>query len=115
MVKAPFKSIKETLENLKKALVDVVDTVKSFVENIKRIILGICKYKKVILDSFKNEMIIDKIWESTLKFFFVIDNVIKKATLWLGSIINFCNKKIGTPFQRCMKTFDDAIVDCKVI
>lgn len=32
---------------------------------------------------------------------------------WLGSIVNICNKKLGTPFDRCQRVFDGAVADCK--
>jgi len=32
---------------------------------------------------------------------------------WLGSIVNICNKKVGTPYQRCMRVLDGAVADCQ--
>lgn len=40
-------------------------------------------------------------------------NGIRNAFNWLGSIVNMCNKKIGTPYQRCAKVFENAIDDCR--
>jgi hypothetical protein len=37
----------------------------------------------------------------------------KSAGKWLNSIISVCNKNTGTPFQRCMRVFDDAVTDCQ--
>lgn len=31
---------------------------------------------------------------------------------WLGSIVSICNKKVGTPFERCEKVFEGAVADC---
>lgn len=37
----------------------------------------------------------------------------KSAFEWLGSIVSICNKKLGTPFQRCEKVFEGAVADCQ--
>ena len=39
--------------------------------------------------------------------------VISSVFQWLGSIINMCNKKLGTPFERCQNVFEGAVADCK--
>ncbi|XP_050421370.1 DC-STAMP domain-containing protein 2-like [Adelges cooleyi] len=39
---------------------------------------------------------------------------IKVAYEWLYSIMSICNKKVGTPFQRCTRVFDNALEDCKI-
>jgi hypothetical protein len=39
--------------------------------------------------------------------------VIKSVAQWLGSIVNICNKKVGTPYQRCMRVLDGAVADCQ--
>jgi len=39
--------------------------------------------------------------------------VITSVFEWLGSIVNICNKKLGTPFDRCQSVFDGAVADCK--
>lgn len=46
------------------------------------------------------------------KFCFPV-KVFKAVFQWLGSIMNICNKKLGTPFERCEKVFDGAVADCK--
>jgi len=40
-------------------------------------------------------------------------NVIKEALKWLKKITSVCNKKLGTPFERCITVFDTAVADCK--
>ena len=32
---------------------------------------------------------------------------------WLSNIIRICNKKVGTPYERCHNLFEEAIVDCR--
>lgn len=44
---------------------------------------------------------------------FLTVQVIKAVHQWLGNIINICNKKMGTPYQRCMRVFDGAVADCQ--
>lgn len=39
--------------------------------------------------------------------------VITSVFQWLGNIVNICNKKLGTPFDRCQKVFDGAVAECK--
>uniref|UniRef100_A0A8D8ZG97 Uncharacterized protein n=1 Tax=Cacopsylla melanoneura TaxID=428564 RepID=A0A8D8ZG97_9HEMI len=43
-----------------------------------------------------------------------IMGTIKSAFDWLESTINVCNKKLGTPYERCMKVLSEASDDCKV-
>lgn len=38
----------------------------------------------------------------------------KSAFEWLYSVMSICNKKVGTPYQRCTKMFDNALEECKV-
>lgn len=105
-VKAPFRSMKETLARIQKTLQDVINKTKNFFDRIKRIILGICKGVD------RRECVPCRFSDNQSNILPV--HVIKKAVSWLGSVVSICNKKLGTPFQRCMKTFDDAIEDCKV-
>lgn len=30
----------------------------------------------------------------------------------MAKIINICNKELGTPFERCTRVFENAILDC---
>jgi hypothetical protein len=36
----------------------------------------------------------------------------KSVYQWLSSVLNLCNKKLGTPEQRCMRVIDNAVADC---
>lgn len=44
---------------------------------------------------------------------FVTARVITSVFQWLASIVNICNKKLGTPFDRCQRVFEGAVADCK--
>ena len=39
--------------------------------------------------------------------------VITSVFQWLGNVVNICNKKLGTPFDRCQRVFEGAVDDCK--
>ncbi|XP_014252846.1 DC-STAMP domain-containing protein 2-like isoform X2 [Cimex lectularius] len=39
--------------------------------------------------------------------------VIKSAFDWLNSVAGVCNKKIGTPYARCVAALESAVLDCK--
>lgn len=39
--------------------------------------------------------------------------VVTSVFQWLGSVVNMCNKKLGTPFERCEKVFEGAVTDCR--
>lgn len=45
--------------------------------------------------------------------YLIIVRVITAVFEWLGSIISICNKKLGTPFDRCQSVFEGAVADCK--
>ncbi|KAJ8924160.1 hypothetical protein NQ315_006944 [Exocentrus adspersus] len=80
--------IKKPFLAIKEAIKKVVKTVKEIVKKIKEILLAI---KRVIM---------------------AILRVIKAAFQFLAKILNICNKELGTPFERCTRVFENAIVDC---
>ncbi|XP_053687022.1 DC-STAMP domain-containing protein 2 [Sabethes cyaneus] len=40
-------------------------------------------------------------------------NTIKMGYQWLANTVSVCNKKIGTPFERCVRALQFAVEDCK--
>lgn len=44
---------------------------------------------------------------------FILVKVIESAFSFLGAAAHMCNKEIGTPFDRCVRLFDDAKEDCQ--
>ncbi|XP_043285569.1 uncharacterized protein [Venturia canescens] len=82
-VQAIIDLVKRPFHALRDALAKVIKSVKVVVEKIKKAILAI---KRLILSI--------PVFE------------------WLGSVINMCNKKLGTPFERCERAFDGAVTDC---
>ncbi|XP_066587675.1 uncharacterized protein [Prorops nasuta] len=88
-VKAVVDLIKQPFYALKEAITKVIKTVKLIVKRIKQTLIAI---KRVVLSILR---------------------VIKSVFEWLGSIVNICNKKLGTPFDRCQRVFEGAVADCK--
>ncbi|XP_034243105.1 DC-STAMP domain-containing protein 2-like [Thrips palmi] len=39
-------------------------------------------------------------------------HAVKAAFSWLSEVVSVCNKTVGTPFQKCMRAFDQASSDC---
>ncbi|XP_058828490.1 DC-STAMP domain-containing protein 2-like [Topomyia yanbarensis] len=40
-------------------------------------------------------------------------NSIQAGYQWLSNVVSLCNKKIGSPFDRCYKALESAVDDCK--
>ncbi|XP_057328434.1 DC-STAMP domain-containing protein 2-like [Microplitis mediator] len=64
-----------------------------------------------ILENVKEN--IENLLTTIRKFFLSLYSVIKSAYNWLESIVNLCNKKFGTPYDRCRNGFEIAIADCQ--
>ena len=46
-------------------------------------------------------------------FLFLTVGAIKKVFGWLGNMVNVCNDKMGQPYRKCKKVFDNAFKDCQ--
>ncbi|XP_031776330.1 DC-STAMP domain-containing protein 2-like [Apis florea] len=96
-----------TIEQLKEAVKTVVDLAKQPFYALRDAISKVVKSVKVVVKKIKQTLIaIKRIVLSILR-------VISSVFQWLGSIINMCNKKLGTPFERCQNVFEGAVADCK--
>ncbi|XP_012274020.1 uncharacterized protein LOC105696254 isoform X2 [Orussus abietinus] len=94
-------------EQLKEAVKTIVDLVKQPFYALKTTITKVIKSVRVVVKKIKATLIaLKKLVISILK-------VIKNVFQWLGSIVNVCNKKLGTPFERCQKVFEGAVADCR--
>lgn len=94
-------------EQLKSAAREVINIIKKPYYAIKNAIKKLASIISKIIEKLRAA------FTALKKIIMGILGVIKSAFQWLGSVVNICNKKFGTPFQRCMNVFDDAIVDCK--
>ncbi|XP_017783011.1 PREDICTED: DC-STAMP domain-containing protein 2-like [Nicrophorus vespilloides] len=88
-------AVRQILEVIKKPFYAIRDAIKAVVKTVKEIVV---KIKEILLT-------IKRIIMSLIK-------VIKSAFEFIANIMNFCNKEIGTPYQRCKSAFEDAITDC---
>ncbi|KAH0563702.1 hypothetical protein KQX54_004820 [Cotesia glomerata] len=70
-------------------------------------IMQIVKVISNVMDNIKNILYTIK------KCFLSLYSVVKSVYDWLISIVNLCNKKFGTPYEKCQNVFNIAIADCK--
>ncbi|XP_048516014.1 DC-STAMP domain-containing protein 2-like [Athalia rosae] len=104
LVKQPFYALRDSIAKIMKTVKMVVRKIKEALLAIKRIVLSI---REFVTEPFVAKKVIRKFrYSITVKVF-------KAVFQWLGSIMNICNKKLGTPFDRCQKVFDGAVADCK--
>ncbi|XP_076544271.1 uncharacterized protein LOC143305224 [Osmia lignaria lignaria] len=94
-------------EQLKEAVKTVIDLAKQPFYALRDAISKVIKSVKVVVKKIKQTLVaIKRLVLSILK-------VITSVFQWLGSVINICNKKLGTPFDRCQRVFEGAVADCK--
>ncbi|KZC07081.1 DC-STAMP domain-containing protein 2, partial [Dufourea novaeangliae] len=94
-------------EQLKEAVKTVVDLAKQPFYALRDAISKVIKSVKAVVKRIKQTLLaIKRIVLSILR-------VITSVFQWLGSIVNICNKKLGTPFDRCQNVFEGAVADCK--
>ncbi|XP_039963970.1 DC-STAMP domain-containing protein 2 [Bactrocera tryoni] len=89
-------ALEEMLEVMRQPLVAIKKAVQTAMDNVKKVM------KKV-------QLLLFRIKELVL----LVLSGIKLMYEWLNSIVKFCNKEFGTPFDRCMKIADDAMADCR--
>ncbi|XP_076241492.1 DC-STAMP domain-containing protein 2-like [Calliopsis andreniformis] len=101
------ESLTCTQEQLKEAVKTVVDLAKQPFYALRDAISKVIKSVKAVVKRIKQTLIaIKRIVLSILR-------IITSVFQWLGSVINMCNKKLGTPFDRCQNVFEGAVADCK--
>ncbi|XP_070169409.1 uncharacterized protein [Polyergus mexicanus] len=94
-------------EQLKQVLKSVIDLIKEPFYALRDAISKVIKTVKVVVKKIKRTLVAIK------RLVLSILRVITSVFQWLGSIVNICNKKLGTPFDRCQRVFDGAVADCK--
>lgn len=95
-------------EQLKSAFREIVDI-------IKRPFVAIKHAVKHILKSI--ERVLVKVRKIMLRIKYLLKKILKtirNAFKWLANIVNVCNRRVGTPYQRCRLTFEVAIDDCRI-
>ncbi|RLU18386.1 hypothetical protein DMN91_008743 [Ooceraea biroi] len=94
-------------EQLKQAVKNVVDLIKQPFYALRDAISKVIKTVKMVVKRIKQTLVAIK------RLVLSILRVITSVFQWLGSIVNICNKKLGTPFDRCQRVFEGAVADCK--
>ncbi|CAL7950629.1 unnamed protein product [Xylocopa violacea] len=94
-------------EQLKEAVRTIVDLAKQPFYALREAISKVIKTVKVVVKRIKQTLVAIK------RLVLSILRVITSVFQWLGSVINMCNKKLGTPFERCQNVFEGAVADCK--
>ncbi|XP_076757059.1 DC-STAMP domain-containing protein 2 [Xylocopa sonorina] len=94
-------------EQLKEAVRTIVDLAKQPFYALREAISKVIKTVKVVVKRIKQTLVAIK------RLVLSILRVITSVFQWLGSVINMCNKKLGTPFERCQSVFEGAVADCK--
>ncbi|XP_021923470.1 DC-STAMP domain-containing protein 2-like isoform X2 [Zootermopsis nevadensis] len=94
-------------EKLKEAVEEIRDAIMKPFVTIKEAFRKVMKTIKTTIKKIKAAMgVVKRLTHSILQ-------VMKSVSKWLGNIVNICNKDMGTPYQRCMRVFHDAVADCK--
>ncbi|GBP35634.1 Ubiquitin-like domain-containing CTD phosphatase 1 [Eumeta japonica] len=89
-------SVKQIAESIKKPFNSMKDTIKHMIGSVKQIA---AKFKQSLLSVHRLVMSIVRVMES--------------AFSWLSSVVNICNKKVGTPYERCTRALNDGVLDCR--
>ncbi|XP_025200427.1 DC-STAMP domain-containing protein 2-like [Melanaphis sacchari] len=95
-------------DEIKSAIRQIVEIIKKPLLAVRSSITRIKADLAVIINKMKKGMLAVKNTVTELV------RTIKSAYEWLYSVMNICNKKVGTPYQRCTKMFDNALEECKV-
>ncbi|KAL4097578.1 hypothetical protein QTP88_022329 [Uroleucon formosanum] len=95
-------------DEIKSAIRQIVEIIKKPLLAIRSSITRIKANLAIIINKMKKGMLAVK--NTVIQ----LVRTIKSAYEWLYSIMNICNKKVGTPYQRCTKMFDNALEECKV-
>ncbi|XP_055383719.1 DC-STAMP domain-containing protein 2 [Condylostylus longicornis] len=102
------KSLTCGQEQLKEALKEILDIVKSpliAIKNSVKIALG--ELEKVLKK-------IELVFKEIVKLLKEILNTIKQGFSWLTSRSMICDKELGNPFERCIKISNDTINECEI-
>jgi hypothetical protein len=81
-----------------------------FKEILKSIEHEIQRMKVVVADLSKLKQ--RKSIENRSKFIISAESIDEGVT-WIENVLNFCDEKQGTPFQKCEKAFRKSILECR--
>ncbi|NXL40102.1 DCST2 protein, partial [Glaucidium brasilianum] len=92
-------ALNQTAERLHRAqepLMNVLTKIKDISQKAKVVGDHARKFFRSIMDSVSH-----------------VARVLRNVWRWLANMGNVCNKELGTPFQRCMRVFNDAKENCQ--
>lgn len=94
-------------DELKEAMSAVMTIVKAPIVAIKQAITNILRQIRKVMQRVKEAVM------KIVKILYLITNSIRKAFKWLQKIVNVCNAKVGSPFQRCQNAFKESFETCR--
>ncbi|XP_068083933.1 DC-STAMP domain-containing protein 2-like [Anabrus simplex] len=89
-------AVRQTIDAMKKPFLAVKESLKEIVAQLEKVVGklkdALLSIKRIVLNLVK---------------------IIKTAASWLASIFLICSKKLGTPFERCSRVFENSVADCR--
>ncbi|CRL00122.1 CLUMA_CG013402, isoform A [Clunio marinus] len=82
-------SFKEPLHVIKDAINKMLPLIENVMENVKEKVVNI---KDHVIE--------------------IVDNI-QTSFIWLENVFNFCNEKLGTPFEKCLKLVETSEIRCR--
>ncbi|KAG7297299.1 hypothetical protein JYU34_019258 [Plutella xylostella] len=89
-------SVNQISESMKKPFNSMKDTIKVIIERVKHVTFNM---KETLLKVHRLAMCTVRSLQSS--FF------------WLDTVVQECNKKLGTPYDRCMNALEMGVLNCK--
>ncbi|XP_005236880.2 DC-STAMP domain-containing protein 2 [Falco peregrinus] len=86
----------ERLQRAKEPLMDVLDKIKDIAQKAKVVGDHVRKFFRAIMDSVSH-----------------IARALRNVWLWLANMSRVCNRELGTPYNRCLRLFDNAKDNCE--
>ncbi|MBN3305272.1 DCST2 protein, partial [Amia calva] len=86
---------KELIERAATPLLPVLNKIKHITKNAKLVADGVRKFMQTLIDSVRH-----------------VGRILRNVFQFLVNIGEVCNDNLGTPYQKCIKIFDDAYNNC---
>ncbi|KAK7484477.1 hypothetical protein BaRGS_00024233 [Batillaria attramentaria] len=79
------------------------DPLAAVYDALKELLLAIKRFARMLMKAFK----------ALIRALKEICAAVAKVFKWLYSLVDICNEKMGAPYRKCKKAFDDAYSDCR--
>ncbi|XP_022248360.1 DC-STAMP domain-containing protein 2-like, partial [Limulus polyphemus] len=89
---------------------------RSLLQDITSPLSGVVKVIRSVIQAlvdFSSQM--RKAFVAIKDLFDEIIGALKRIAVWLNELVNSCNEKMGGPYRKCKKAFDDAVTSCQDI